>query len=148
MAISTRCFVSSFLCYCSNTGTSSAQIGAEGRWKAVQVAWGCRGASIPGGITAGCPEQLPCCVWGTLEVLCSLSSSMTLWKAWKGFKSNKSPERQRGSNWLLFRMYFCVCSQPSLLKKQHHSSLHCCPSVSVFATHTSAITNISGLQSE
>lgn len=53
------------------------------------------------------PSSCPAVCRGTLDVLCSLSSSVTLWKAWKGFKSNKSPERQRGSNWLLFRMYFC-----------------------------------------
>lgn len=119
----------------------------KGDWTLEQVAQGGCGVSVLGSTQnpAGCgPEQpalaVPALCRGQIKwswkVPCNLSCSMTLWKAWKDFKSNKSPERQRGGKWLLFRMCSHVHSQPFLLQQQSHPSLCLCPSVSLSVTHT------------
>lgn len=70
--------------------------------------------------------------------------SLILWKTGKDFK--KSPERQRRSQWLLFRVSFHVFPPSPLQQEQEQSQL--CVSVALCHTHLCHSQNSWGARSE
>lgn len=118
------CWFVSFLCYLVSFWRSLAQIGAQG-W--LHPGTGCPGVCGVSIVVLSHLLQLPL-LWagGSGETIprgaFQPHPSMILWKTRKG--SKKSPERQRGSQWLLFRVS-CHVFPPSALQQEQEQSQFC-----------------------